>query len=140
MSMTCSPCQIVLAEDNPADLGLVKHALRAHQVECNLHVINDGEEVLSFINNLDLDSTIPCPDLLLLDRHLPKRDGREILKHLRPSERWGQTPVVVLTSSDSPSDRRDAEGNAALQYFRKPSSLEEFMKLGMVVRAVIERS
>jgi CheY-like chemotaxis protein len=139
MATACSPCQIVLAEDNPADVGLVRHALREHQVECNLRVIGDGDEVLSFINNLDLDSKVPCPDLLLLDLHLPKRDGREILKHLRASERCGQTPVVVLTSSDSPSDRRDAERNAALHYFRKPSSLEEFMKLGIIVRSVIDR-
>jgi CheY-like chemotaxis protein len=140
MSTACSPCQIILAEDNPADVGLVRHALREHQVECNLHVIDDGEEVLSFISKVDLDAKIPCPDLLLLDLHLPKRDGREILKHLRASERCWRTPVVVLTSSDSPADRRDAETSAAIHYFRKPCSLEEFMQLGFIVRTVINRS
>lgn len=116
----------------------MRHALREHQVDCDLHVIGDGDEVVSFIDDLDRDSNIPCPNLLLLDLHLPKRDSREILKHLRASERCGQTPVVVLSSSDAPADRRDAETNAAIHFFRKPSSLEAFMLLGVIVRAVID--
>ncbi len=140
MSTACSPCHIVLAEDNPADLGLVRHALREHQVECDLHVIGDGDEVVSFINDLGRDSDVPCPNLLLLDLHLPKKDGREILKHLSASERCGQTPVVVLSSSDALGDHRYAETNAAIHYFRKPSSLGEFMQLGIIVRAVIDPS
>jgi CheY-like chemotaxis protein len=103
MGESCSSCQIVLAEDNPADVGLVRAALREHGVDCELHVIGDGEEALPFIDSLDLDSKIPCPDLLLLDLYLPKRDGNEILKYLRASERCARTPVV-LTSSDAPSD------------------------------------
>src|SRR6202042_2188191 len=89
---------------------------------------------------LDLDSKIPCPDLLLLDLYLPKRDGNEILKYLRASERCAQTPVVILTSSDAPSDHENADKNAAIHYFRKPSSLSQFMKLGIIVKAVISRA
>lgn len=137
MSTTGSPCQIILAEDNPADVGLVRMALREHGVDCELRVISDGDEALSFINDLDLHSKRPCPDLMLLDLYLPKRDGREVLRHLRASERCAQTPVVIMTSSDSPSDREDAANNAA-HYFRKPSSLGEFMELGTIVRAVIK--
>jgi CheY-like chemotaxis protein len=139
MGESCSSCQIVLAEDNPADVGLVRAALREHGVDCELHV-SDGEEVLSFINSLDLDSKIPCPDLLLLDLYLPKRDGNEILKYLRASERCAQTPVVILTSSDAPSDHENAEKNAAIHYFRKPSTLGKFLELGIIVKAVIVRA
>jgi len=138
VSTVCSPCHIVLAEDHPADVGLVRHALREHQVDCDLQVIGDGDEVVSFIDDVDRDSNIPGPTLLLLDLHLPKRDGREILKHLRASERCGQTPVVVLSSSDAPEDHRDAETNAEIHYFRKLSSLEAFMQPGVIVRAVID--
>jgi CheY-like chemotaxis protein len=118
----------------------VRAALREHRIECELHVISDGEEALSFIDSLDLDSTIPCPDLLLLDLYLPKRDGNEILSHLRASERCAQTPVVVLTSSDAPSDHENADKNAAIHYFRKPSSLGKFMELGIIIKAVIGRA
>ena len=133
-------CQIVLAEDNPADVGLVRKALREHEVQCDLRVITDGEQALAFINSLDLDSKTPCPDLLLLDWYLPKRDGNEILKHLRASERCGRTPVIILTSSDALWDKENAEKNAAIHYFRKPSSLDRFLELGLIVKEVISRA
>lgn len=133
-------CQIVLAEDNPADVGLVRQALRDHEVHCDLRVIPDGEAVVTFIDSLDLDGKLPCPDLLLLDLHLPKRDGTEILRHLRASERCGQTPVVVLTSSEAASDRQNAEKNAAIHYFRKSASLAEFMLLGKIVKEALSHA
>ncbi|HUE01613.1 MAG TPA: response regulator [Bryobacteraceae bacterium] len=140
MDTASSPCQIVLAEDNPADVGLVRLALRDHGVHCELRVIPDGEAAVTFINGLDLDGKIPCPDLLLLDMHLPKRDGNEILRHLRASERCAQTPVVVLTSSEAASDRHNAEKNAAIHYFRKSASLDEFLLLGKIVKEVLSRA
>jgi CheY-like chemotaxis protein len=140
MGDSCSTCQIILAEDNPADVAVVRAALREHGVNCELHVIGDGEEALSFIDSLDLDSKIPCPDLMLLDMYLPKRDGKEILKHLRASERCAQTPVVVFTSSDAPPDREYADKNAVVHYFKKPVSLGEFLDLGIIVKAIIGRA
>lgn len=139
MNSALSPNHIVLAEDNPGDVGLVREALRQHNVHCELRVISDGAEVLAFIDRLDLDATLPCPDLLLLDMHLPKRNGQEVLNYLRASERCGQTPVVVLTSSDWIADRESAEKNAAACYFRKPTSLSQFMGLGIIVKEVLGR-
>jgi CheY-like chemotaxis protein len=137
--MAAFPCRIVLAEDNPADVWLVREALRQHEVQCELSVISDGDEVLTFIRNLDLDTKSPCPDLLLLDLHLPKRDGDEVLAELRASERCGQTRVVVLSSSDAPSDLETADKNAAVHYFRKPSSLGQFMHLGRIVKDILNQ-
>ncbi|HEY2843786.1 MAG TPA: response regulator [Bryobacteraceae bacterium] len=138
MSRAISSRQIVLAEDNPADVGLVREALREHHVACDLRVIADGEEVLAFLARLDRDNRLPCPDLLLLDLSLPRYDGREILKYLRASERCGQTPVVVLSSSDWIEDREAAAKNAAVHYFKKPSSLAQFLKLGVIIKDVME--
>ena len=135
MDSTRSPSQIVLAEDNPADVGLVREALREHNIYHELRVISDGEEALAFIDRLNLDSKIPCPDVFLLDLHLPKHDGGEILRYFRSSERCGQTPVVVLTSSDSPWDRQTAD--TAIHYFQKPLTLGQFMQLGRIVKEVI---
>jgi CheY-like chemotaxis protein len=140
MDTASSPCLIVLAEDNPADVGLVRQALRDHEVHCDLRVIADGQAVVTFIDGLDRDRKLPCPDLLLLDLHLPKRDGTEVLRHLRASERCGQTPVVVLTSSEAATDRENAEKNAAIHYFRKSASLSEFMLLGKMVKEVLSRA
>ena len=131
------PSHIVLAEDNPADVGLVREALREHDIHCELHVMQDGQAVMAFIDRVDADVKLPCPDLLLLDLQLPKHDGRDVLTYLRSSERCGRTPVVVLSSSDSASDREHAEKNAALHFFRKPSSLDQFLQLGRIVKGVI---
>ena len=60
MTTTCSPCQIILAEDNPADWAGAE-ALREHHVHCDLFVIGDGEQVLSFIDRLDFDAKLPSP-------------------------------------------------------------------------------
>jgi CheY-like chemotaxis protein len=134
-----APPQIFLAEDNPGDIELVREALREHAVHCELQVISDGEQALTFIDGLDLDSNIPCPDLLLLDLHLPKRGGIEILQRLRASERCGQTPVVIFTSSDSMPRPQNAGKDTTVHYFRKPASLSQFMQLGQIVKEIVNR-
>jgi CheY-like chemotaxis protein len=139
MTPTPSPSNILLAEDNPADIGLVREALQAHDVHCDLRVISDGSKVIAFIDHLDSETKSPCPDLILLDLHLPHRDGREILSHLRASRRCARTPVIVLTSSEWSKDRESAEKNEAVHYFVKPTSLSKFMQLGLVVKEIIGR-
>jgi CheY-like chemotaxis protein len=135
--MTVPSRYILLAEDNPADVLLVREALEDRVLNCELHVIADGEQVVRFIEQIDSDQAVPCPQLVLLDLHLPKRDGEAILKSLRASERCGQTPVVILTASESPHDEANATRYAALHYFRKAASLEQFMKLGDIVNDII---
>ena len=130
---------ILLAEDNPADVQLVREALQDRSVACDLHVVRDGEQAIAFLERLDANSQLDCPSLFLLDLHLPKRDGAAIMRRLRASERCGQTAVVVLTSSESPRDMENAERHAALHYFRKPSSLEQFLTLGDIVKGIIDR-
>ena len=92
---------ILLAEDNPADVQLVREALEDRAVQCGLHVVPDGAQAISFIEQVDRSSTLPCPSLLLLDLHLPKRNGEEILRYLRASERCGigySTIVMAKTT------------------------------------------
>ena len=131
------PYQILLAEDSAADVGIVRIALRNQGFDYVLHVARDGEEAISFIEKADKDQKAPGPDLLLLDMHLPKYNGEEILRCLRSTERYGQIPVVVMTSSDAPADQDRAQKHAALVYFRKPSRLAEFTQLGVIVREVL---
>lgn len=130
--------QILLAEDNPADVLLVRQALREASVDCALHVMQDGEQATDFIERLDSDGKERPLDMLLLDLYLPKCDGVEILKKLRSTKHYWQTPVIVVTSSGAPSDYQIAQKHAALHYFRKPSTLSGFMHLGAIVREVVD--
>ena len=136
MATETRPYQILLAEDSSADVGIVRIALR-DQLDHVLHVARDGEEAIRFIEKADNDAKMPGPDLLLLDMHLPKYDGEAILKRLRSTERYAQIPVIVMTASDAPQDRDRAQKHAAIFYFRKPSRLEEFIQLGVIVREIL---
>jgi chemotaxis family two-component system response regulator Rcp1 len=138
MGLTGSRKQIVLAEDNPGDVGLVREALREHNVSCDLRVMSDGAEVLEFFDRLDRETETPCPDLILLDLHLPKHNGDEVLDVLQASERCRRTPVVLLTSVDGVRDEKERLGS--IHYFRKTPSLDQFMQLGRVIKEIIHRA
>jgi len=133
------PYHILLAEDSAADVGIVRIALRDQGLNHILHVARGGQEAIAFIEKADTDSKAPGPDLLLLDMHLPRYNGEQILQRLRSTERYAQTPVVVMTSSAAPEDEDRAQKYAALYYFRKPSRLDEFIQLGVIVRDILTR-
>lgn len=129
--------QILVVEDTEADVLLVREALEHAGLAFDLQVLDDGEKAVDFAESLDRDRTVSRPDLVLLDLNLPKKSGSQVLERLRQSSACGDVPVVVLTSSDSPKDRAQVAQLQASLYFRKPSRLDEFMKLGEVVRQIL---
>jgi CheY-like chemotaxis protein len=131
-----SSSRILLAEDNAADVFLVRKALKKEDLDYQLEVFSDGEEVLRFLEMVEKEAA-PCPALMLLDLNLPKRSGEEILESFRGTARCSSIPVIVLTSSDSPKDRERAASFGVAHYFRKPADLNEFMMLGPVIRKVL---
>jgi CheY-like chemotaxis protein len=129
--------EILLAEDNPADVTLVREALERQRLSYNLYVMKDGAEALNFIEDRERNGRLPI-DLLLLDMYLPKFDGEEILRRLRATEQNSETPVIVMTVSTDPRDLEAARRHAAMHYFMKPSSLQEFMQLGVLAREILK--
>jgi CheY-like chemotaxis protein len=125
--------EILLAEDNPADVYLVREALKEHGVTSAVRVAADGREVLKIISAEDHWR----PDLIILDLNLPRHDGLEILEKLKSAGISGNVPTVVLTSSDSPGDRRTANDLGVTRYLRKPSNLEQFLQLGAVFKELL---
>jgi len=91
-----------------------------------------------FIDRAESYPEVPRPEFLLLDVNLPKRNGLEVLRHLRQSAKFRVIPVVIVTSSDLSRDLNEFEALGANGYFRKPSSYEEFMKLGATLRELLD--
>lgn len=130
--------EILLAEDNPADVYLIREALKEHGIDSPVHVVWDGKEVLQFIE--EASSAAHRLGLIILDLNLPRHDGIEVLQRLRETEGLSHVPVVVLTSSDSPRDRVVASEFGATCYLRKPFSLEQFLSLGGVFKDLLVSS
>jgi chemotaxis family two-component system response regulator Rcp1 len=124
---------VLLAEDNPGDVLLIREALQCGGFEFELTVQRDGEKMLSYIGLIE-QGLVRCPDIVLMDLNLPKRNGDVLLKRIRSSLSCKHVPVIVVTSSDSRKDRDMAARLGASDYFRKASDFDEFMLLGAVVK------
>ncbi len=115
---------ILLVEDNPGDVELVREALTEAKVRNKLHVAVDGVKALEFLKNSD-----PCPDLILLDLNLPRKNGREVLQDIKSDPNLAVIPVVVLTSSKEEEDIIRSYRLHANCYISKPVDLEQFLNV-----------
>jgi CheY-like chemotaxis protein len=127
----------LVAEDSRADLFLIRQAIIAAQIDAAVAVVHDGHQAVEFINMLEAGRGLVSPDLVLLDLNLPKKDGIEVLRHMRNCSSCKNLRVVVVTSSDSARDREAADALGFNGYFRKPSVYAEFMKLGHMIKEVL---
>lgn len=130
--------EILLAEDNPADVYLIREALSEHGVDYKMRVVSDGRDLLRIITGEEPNAETKNLELIILDLNLPRHDGIEILERLRDTD-LAQVPVVVLTSSDSPRDRQLAASLGAARFLRKPSGLEQFLSLGAVFKDLLQQ-
>lgn len=126
--------QVLLAEDNRGDVLLVREALAAHHIAYQLHVVSDGAQALDFVARMGKPGEPACPDILLLDLNLPRVDGQEVLQEFRRHPECIATPVIVVSSSDSPRDREQVSAFGVARYFKKPTNLDAFMQLGGLVK------
>jgi chemotaxis family two-component system response regulator Rcp1 len=129
--------QILLAEDNRGDVLLIQESLREHQIQHKLYVVRDGQEALDYVGRMP--DEVPYPDLVLLDLNLPKVDGSTVLSELRQHPESARVPVIVVTSSDSAKDKGRMAQLGISHYFRKPTEYEDYMRLGSIVKQVLEQ-
>ena len=125
---------ILLVEDNPADVRLTQEALKeAAHARTRLHVAGDGVEALEFLHKEGSFASAPRPDLMLLDLNLPRVDGRQVLAEVKGDPELRRIPVVVLTTSPSEDDILHAYDQHVNSYIRKPVDLDQFLH---VLRAI----
>jgi chemotaxis family two-component system response regulator Rcp1 len=121
--------EILLVEDNPADVRLIQEALKDGKIHNHLNVAADGEEALDFLYARGKFVGAPRPDIVLLDFNLPKKDGREVLEIVKNDPRLRRIPVIVMTTSHMERDVFNAYDNHANAFINKPLDFEQFIKV-----------
>ena len=127
------PIEILLVEDNPADVRLTQEALKEGKVLNNLRVVKDGVEALDFLHRKGKCADMPRPDLILLDLNLPKKNGHEVLAEIKEDSNFKRIPIVILTVSKDEQDIMESYNLHANCFITKPVDLDQFIN---VVRSV----
>ena len=127
------PIEILLVEDNAADVRLTREALKDAKVRNQLHVAADGVEAIALLRREGRHAGSPRPDLVLLDLNLPKKDGREVLEEIKQDPGLQNIPVVILTTSQAEEDVLRSYQLRANAFVTKPVDLERFLE---VVRSI----
>jgi CheY-like chemotaxis protein len=130
------PLTIFIVDDNPVDVYLMRWVLDAHELDYHLRVIDNGDHALAVFECLAQQEHLRSPTIVLLDLSLPQLNGKEILRHIKAIPLGSEIHVVVVTSSQHPTDQQETLALGADAYFVKPSHLNEFMELGEVIKHV----
>jgi chemotaxis family two-component system response regulator Rcp1 len=125
--------EVLLVEDNPADVRLTQEALKDGHVLVNLTVASDGVEAIEILKREGLHTSKARPDLILLDLNLPRKNGREVLEEIKADDDLKRIPVIVMTTSKAEQDIYKAYNLNANCYVTKPVDLDEFLN---VVRSI----
>lgn len=122
------PFDLLLVEDEPADVHLVRMALKEGKVLCNMHHAQDGVDALEMIRGEGKYTSKLMPDLILLDLNMPRMDGREFLAVFKADEDLRHIPVVVLTTSEVERDVVASYRLGASGYITKPVDMDQFIE------------
>ncbi|MBZ5521789.1 MAG: response regulator [Acidobacteriia bacterium] len=125
--------EILLVEDNPGDVRLIKEAFRDSKIVNGISCAVDGVEALDFLHRQGKYAEANRPDLVLLDLNLPRKDGREVLAEIKADPDLKRIPVVILTSSKSEEDILKTYNLHANCYITKPIDLEKFIGVAKAI-------
>src|SRR5262245_54414802 len=118
---------ILIADDDPDAILCLKHAFHRAGVACPILSLENGEAVISYLDGrkpFDDRRSFPLPTLLLMDLNMPYRSGLEVLKWIKEDARFIALPVVILTGSENPKDKRACENAGATEFLVVPQSFD----------------
>jgi CheY-like chemotaxis protein len=117
---------VLLVEDNRADVDLTLVAFRDALVYSQISVVTDGEEAIAFLKRTGNYTQAPSPDLVLLDLNLPKVNGFEVLEEMKADPRLKTVPVIVMSGSERQEDQTRAYRLQAAAYVVKPPDKDKY--------------
>jgi len=129
---------ILLVEDNPADVRLIREAFKDNKTKNDFHVEQDGEAAINYLNNLKsngIGNGTTRPDLIILDLNLPKKNGFEVLEKIKSNPVLRSIPVVVLSTSDSEEHIYRSYNLNANCYITKPVDFNQFLDVVRVIES-----
>lgn len=129
MPMTVEPVQILLVEDNLADVEMTREMLEESKIANEVHVVGDGDSAIAFLRREGEYAGLARPDLVLLDLNLPGKSGREVLAEVKADAELRTIPVIVMTTSSSDADILASYRAYVNCYIRKPLDLNEFVRV-----------
>src|SRR5262249_14149498 len=127
------PIEILLVEDNPAEVRLTKEGLKEARIANNLNAVNDGQSAIDYLHRRGKYATAPRPDLILLDLNLPGIDGRTVLRAIKENSEFKVIPVVIITSSEAETDIIKSYEDHANCFISKPIDFDGFTR---VIRSI----
>jgi hypothetical protein len=117
---------ILLVEDNAGDIILTQEALVERKMVGHLEIAKNGLIAIEYLDNILISNSQNLPDLILLDINLPKKNGQEVLIHIKSNENLKHIPVIMLTTSSSEKDIVSSYKHYANCYITKPVNIDEF--------------
>ena len=129
MSAHKNPAKILVIEDNPADVVLLRLALDQHGEEYELEVLRDGAEAIQYVHDQRTKAADSEPCVIVMDMHLPKHDGPAVLHAIRHEPSLAHVHVVALTSVAAPKDETEVRRLGVRLYTSKPMDLDDWIQL-----------
>ena len=123
--MAEAPRRLLIIEDNDADVFLMKMALEQNNIPAEVMVCKDGEAAVRVLSSPEMQTP---PDAIIMDLSLPRIEGLDVLRKVLQRPAYAGTPIMVFTSSPSPSDKHNIELLTGARYVQKPSGFENFLR------------
>ena len=127
---------ILVADDDEDDCWFVQDSLKENGWTGGLRFVHDGIELMDYLQRCEPNSNaLPCPDLILLDLNMPRKDGREVLREIKADPNLSPLPIIVLTTSNEKQDMELCAQLGVISFITKPAGYDEWVKVMGDIRA-----